>query len=146
MGSVSVPVAMYIAAGAAVVGAGAAAYESHEQGVAVQNANKAKARVEALNATQRSIQLRQNMLRALASQNATAGGAVGTGGATSFGANTRRQLTEGQNDLLVGSANSSAQISLLDEAGRNAKSAGDIGAVGDLASGVKSYASITGGS
>lgn len=140
MGSISLPVLGYIAAGAAVVGAGAAAYESHEQGVAQQNQARSKARVEALNATQKSIEMRQNMLRALASQNAGSLGAVGTGAGTGFGANSRRQLTQEQNDLLVTSANSSAQISLLDQAGSNARSAGDVGAAGDVLSGVKGYA------
>lgn len=127
---------MYIAAGAAVVGAGASAYESHEQGVATANADKQKARVEALNETQKQITMRQNMLRALSSQNAGSLGAVGTGRATSFGANANRQITESQNDLAASSANSSAQVSLLDQAGANARAAGDIGAVADVAGGV----------
>lgn len=132
MGSISVNTIALLVAGGTTV---AEAYQQHEQGVAVSNQNKAKARVEALNATQRQIEMRQNMLRALASQNAGTLGGIGTGGASSFGANTRRQLTEGQNDLLVNSANASGQISLLDQAGRNAIRQGNTNAVIDLAKG-----------
>ena len=82
--------------------------------------------------------MRQNMLKALAAQNAGTLGAVGTGIGSGFGANAMRQITQSQNDLMVSKANSSAQVSLLDEAGNNAESAGNIGAVGDLAGGVSS--------
>lgn len=136
MGSISLPVLGYIAAGASVVGAGAAAYESHEQGVAAANADKQKARVEAMNETQKQINMRQNMLRALAAQNAGTLGAVGTGRGSSFGANATRQINQAQNDIMVSQANSSAQVSLLDQAGANARAAGNIGAVSDVLSGV----------
>lgn len=140
MGSVSIPTLAYIAAAGAVVGAGASAYESHEQGVATQNADKQKARVEADNETQKQIQMRQKMLAALASQNAGTLGSVGTGQGTSFGANAMRQITQNQNDVAVSNANSSAQVSLLDQAGANARAAGNIGAVADVASGVSKAA------
>lgn len=136
MPSISLPTVLLISAGASLVGAGLAAYESHQAGVAAANADKRKARVEADNATQKQIGMRQNMLRALASQNAASLGAVGTGSSTSFGANTRRQLSEGQNDLLVSQANSSAQVSLLDEAASNARFQGDVGAFGDIVGGI----------
>jgi hypothetical protein len=131
--SISLPTAALIATG---ITAGAAAYESHQQGVATADAAKRKARVEAEDATAKQITMRQNMLRALASQRAASLGAISTGANTSFGANVKRQLTEGQNDLLINSANSSAQISLLDAQARNARSAGDIGAVADIAGGI----------
>lgn len=131
MASISLPTAALIAVG---VGATATAYESHMQGVAASNQAKQKARVEAENATQQQIQMRQKMLRALASQSALAGG-NGGGMGSSFGANVRRQLSEGQNDLLVSRAGASATASLLDQEARNARAAGDIGAIGDLAGG-----------
>lgn len=132
MGSISLPTLAYIAIAGAAVSAGAAAYESHEQGVATKNADKRKARVEADSERTKQIGMRQNMLRALASQNASAG----AGGGSVNKANTMRQLTEGQNDIMVSQSNSSAQVSLLDAAGRNAAAAGNIGAVGDIAGGV----------
>ena len=132
-------------AATAVAGAGASAYESHEQGVAASNQAKQKARVEADKATQQQINMRQNMLRSLASENASSLGAVGTGTGTGFGANVQRQITQGQNDLLVSQANSSAQVSLLDQQAANAQAAGNFGAFNDLAGGigtaVKNYSS-----
>lgn len=122
-----------IMAATAVASAGLAAYESHEQGVAASNAAKMKARVEGDQAAQQQITMRQNMLRALASQNA---GGLGAAAGQGVDANTRRQLSQGQNDLMVSKSNSSAQISLLDQQASNARAAGDIGAVTDLARGV----------
>lgn len=129
-----------IATVASVASAGVAAYETHQAGVQAADQAKAKARVEADRAAQEQINSRQNMLRALASQNAGALGAVGTGAATGFGANARRQITQGQNDLLVSKANASAQISLLDQQASNAVSSGNIEAAGGLVkSGVDIY-------
>lgn len=143
MGSISLPaigafVSSYggaIAAGASAVATAATAYESHEAGVAAQNADKQKARVEADQETQKQITMRQNMLRALATQNAGSLGAVGTGAGSSFGANTNRQISQAQNDLMVSKANSSAQVSLLDQAGANAATTGNIGAGVDVLQG-----------
>jgi type II secretory pathway component HofQ len=142
MASISVTTLAYVAAAGAVASAGVAAYSSHEQGVATANADKRKARVESEQATQQQIQMRQRMLTALASQNAGSLGAVGTGANTGFGANVKRQLNEGQNDLLVNSANSSAQVSLLDQAAGNAAAAGNLGAAGDAVGGLASAAGI----
>lgn len=124
-----------IAAVSSVAAAGTAAYESHQAGVQAADQAKAKARVEADRAAQEQITSRQNMLRALASQNAGTLGAVGTGASTGFGAGARRQITQSQNDLLVSKANASAQISLLDQQASNAVSSGNIGAVGDIIKG-----------
>lgn len=138
MGSISLPTMAIIAAAGAAVSTGVSAYESHQQGVATANADKRKARVEQENATQKQITMRQNMLKALASQNAGTLGAAGTGRGTSFGANATRQITENQNDLLTNSANASAQVSLLDQAASNARAAGNIGAIGDVVAGAPS--------
>lgn len=132
MGSISVPaisafVSTYggaIAAGASAAAGAATAYESHEQGVAASNQAKQKARVEADKETQNQINMRQNMLKALATQDAQ--GAVGGGGVNKAGA--LRQITQAQNDIMVSKANSSAQVSLLDQQAANAESAGNIGA------------------
>lgn len=125
-----------IAGVATAAGAVAAAYESHEAGVAASNADKRKARVEGDQAKQQQITMRQNMLRALATQNA----AAGAGGGSVSKANTLRQITEAQNDIMISKGNASAQVSLLDQAAGNARSAGNIGAIGDLASGAAKIA------
>lgn len=109
-----------IAAGATIVAAGATAYEQHTAGVAASNQAKDKARVAADQSTQVQINQRQNLMRALASQDAQAGaGGIGTGG--SFGANAKRQITQNQNDLLVTGAGASAQV-----AGYNAQAGNDV--------------------
>lgn len=144
MGSITLPTMAIIAAAGTAVSAGVAAYESHEQGVATANADKRKARVEQEQETQKQITMRQNMLKALASQNAGTLGAVGTGRGTSFGANAMRQITEAQNDLLVSKSNASAQVSLLDQAASNARAAGDIGAIGAVAGGASKLAGLGG--
>jgi hypothetical protein len=125
--------------------AGVAAYSSHEQGVAASNADKQKARVEALNETQKQINMRQKMLQALATQDAGTLGAVGTGRGTSFGANATRQINQSENDLAVSSANESAQVSLLDEAAANATAVGNLGAVSDVFSGGSKIAGMNWG-
>ena len=51
--------------------------------------------------------------------------------ASGFGANAMRQITQNQNDLMVSSANSSAQISLLDQQASNDVAAGNATAAGD---------------
>lgn len=136
MASISLSTVAIISAVGTAAGAGIAAYSAHEQGVATSNANKQKARVEADNATQQQINMRQKMLTALSTQNAQAG----AGGGTASQANTLRQITQGQNDLMVNSSNSSAQVSLLDQAGKNARAAGDLAAVGAIAGGVTKIA------
>lgn len=142
MASISLPTMAVIAVAGTAVATGVAAYESHEQGVAAANADKRKARVEAENATQKQIDMRQNMLRALASQNAASLGAVGTGTSTGFGANATRQINQQQNDLLISASNASAQVSLLDAAASNARSQGNIGAIGDIAGGAAKIAGM----
>lgn len=135
MTSISLPTAAYIAAAASAVGAGASAYESHVQGVATSNADKNKARIASEQATQQQISMRQKMLASLATQNAS-----GLGNPLST-ANTLRQITESQDDLMANKAGASAQVSLLDQAAGAAISGGNIGAIGDVATGVKGVAS-----
>lgn len=146
MGSVSVPTAMYIAAATAAASAAVSAYGAHQQGVAVANEDKQKARTEQQSATQKQIDMRQRMLASLATQNANTLGAIGTGRGTGFAANTNRQIREQQNDLLANSANASAQISLLDQEASNAVAAGNTAAAGDVVSGIGSAFSAYGAS
>lgn len=153
MTSISVPaiaafVSTYgsaIAAGATIVAGAATAYESHEAGVAAANQAKDKARVAADQSTQVQINQRQNLMRALASQNAQAGaGGIGTGG--SFGANATRQITQNQNDLLVTQAGASAQIAGYNQQASNDILTGNINAGTSLLdTGVNAY-KLSGGS
>lgn len=138
MGPALIPLAIVATIGSTAV----AVYSAHEQGVVASTAAKQKARVEADKATQQQITMRQNMLRALSSQNAASLGAVGTGGATSFGANARRQINQAQNDIMVSRANSSAQVSLLDQQARNDVAAGNLAAVGDALGGAAKVAEL----
>lgn len=130
MGSVSLPIGtmMYVAMGATVAAAGASAYESHEAGVATADADKRKARLEADNEKQKQINMRQNMLRALATQNAAAG--TGNVGVSKAGA--LRQIDQAQNDIMVSNANASGQVSMLDQAAQNAELQGNIAAGVDI--------------
>ena len=120
--------AAQIASGVAAVGS---AYGQHKAGIAQKNEADMKARQAGLEAGQKQIQIRQNMLRALASQNAAAGaGGIGTGG--SFGANVNRQITQNQNDLMALSADTSAQQSLYAQQGSNAARGGNVAAGASL--------------
>ena len=103
------------------------AYEKHAQGVAASNDAKDKARQAGLEAAQKQIGIRQNMLRALSSQNAQAGqGGIGTGG--SFGANVNRQISQNQNDLLALSADTSGQQQQYGSQAAAASQGGNVGA------------------
>lgn len=122
-----------IAAGAAAAGAAAGTYESYSAGQDAKAEDKIKATQAGLEAGQKQIDLRQNMLRALASQNVAAGaGGIGTGG--SFGANVNRQITQNQSDLAVTRENGAVQSGLLTQAGNNAAASGTIAAVKNGAS------------
>lgn len=100
--------------GAASLASGVAgAAGSREQSIAQSDDAKQRATQAQLEAGSKQIQIRENMLKALSTQNAAAGaGGIGTGG--SFGANVNRQITQNQNDLLALNANTSAQVSQYD--------------------------------
>jgi hypothetical protein len=101
-----------------------------------------RARQAGLEAGQKQINIRQNMLKALASQNAASGAAgIGTGG--SFGANVNRQISQNQNDLLALNADTSAEQSQYAAQGSNAATTGNLKAGASLldagASAVKGF-------
>ncbi len=113
------------------VGTAVSAEEMHLAGVQAKNQDILKSRQAGLDATAKSIQIRQNMMQALASQNARAGAAgIGTGG--SFGAGVQRQITQNQNDLLTNSANVASQQQLFGMAGASAEQQGNIQAGASL--------------
>lgn len=142
MGSVSVPTAVYALAAAAAAGAAVSAYSAHETGVAQKNESTLKARQAGLDSGAKQIEIRQNMLRALASQNATAGAAgIGTGG--SLGAGVQRQITQNQNDLLTLKTNTGSQQELFSMQGNAAETAGNLKAGSSLLDFAGSSSAVT---
>lgn len=120
-GAISLIIAAVASAGSVAV----AAVGAHEQAIATKDDAQMRANQAKLEAGQKQIQIRQNMLRALASQNAAAGvSGIGTGG--SFGANVQRQLTQNQNDLLALSANTSSLVQEYNAQGAAATAEGNI--------------------
>ncbi len=119
------------ATAAGLIGSGVSAYGQHEAGVATANDAKMRARQAGLEAGQKQIGIRENMLKALASQNAAAGqGGIGTGG--SFGANVNRQITQSTSDLLALSADTSATQAQYGAEASNATKMGNIKAGASL--------------
>lgn len=99
-----------LAAGATLASGAVSAVGQREGSIASSVDSKQRAMQAQLEAGQKQIGIRENMLKALSSQNAAAGvGGVGTGG--SFGANVNRQISQNSNDLLALDANTSAQTS-----------------------------------
>ena len=130
------------ATAAGLIGTVGSAYAQHSAGVAQKNDATMRARQAGLEAGQKQINIRQNMLKALASQNAAAGAAgIGTGG--SFGANVNRQITQNSNDLLALNADTSAEQSQYNAQGNNAVTTGNLKAGSSLldagASAVKGF-------
>lgn len=127
-------VPVWVSVATAVASAGAGVYSAVQQrnaGIEQSNQIKAQARQEGNAATQREIDRRRDLMRALASQNASAGAAgIETGG--SYGAGIRRNIRENQNDLLVDSAGSSARQSALASAARGAVTQGNASAATSL--------------
>ena len=116
---------------AGLFGSGASAYGQHQAGVAQADDAKMRARQAGLEAGQKQIGIRENMLKALASQNTAAGqGGIGTGG--SFGANVNRQITQSTNDLLALNADTSATESQYGAEASNAMKTGNIKAGASL--------------
>jgi hypothetical protein len=120
-----------VATAAGLLGSVASAFEQHKAGVAQANDAKMRSRQAGLEAGQKQINIRQNMLKALATQNAAAGAAgIGTGG--SFGANVGRQIKQNQNDLLALSSDTSGQQSQYGAQARNDVTTGNIKAGSSL--------------
>lgn len=116
---------------AAAVGAAVTAVSSVKTGQAVKAEDTMKSRQAGLDAGAKQIDIRQNMLKAMASQNAAAGaGGIGTGG--SFGAGITRQITQNQSDLLTTSTNAATQEQLFSLQGNNAATTGELNAGASL--------------
>ena len=127
------------ATAAGLLGSAGSAFEQHKAGVAQAKDSAMRSRQAGLEAGQKQINIRQNMLKALATQNAAAGaGGIGTGG--SFGANVNRQITQNQNDLLALSANTSGEQAQYGAQGANALQAGNVKAGASLLDAASSLA------
>jgi hypothetical protein len=119
------------ATAASALGAAGSAVSARMQGVAGRNDAVLKARQAGLEAGQKQIDIRANMLRALASQSAQAGvGGIGTGG--SFGASVGRQISQNQNDLAALSGNNSVLQQQYGQQGSAALTGGNIKAGASL--------------
>ena len=114
--------------------AGLKAAQTYKAGQEQSIELKQQARLEQDAATQREIERRRALLRALGSQNAAAGAAgVEKGG--SIGGIIRTDIKNNENDLLVSRMNSSAQYRLRMRQAANARKQGTIGAVTSLLDG-----------
>lgn len=116
----------------ATVAAGVAgAVQQRNAGIIQSNELKAQARVEGDAAKGREIDRRRNLIRALASQNASAGSAgVELGG--SIGGIIQTDIRNNQQDLLTDAAGTSARQRDLAIGAKNARSQGNLGAVTSL--------------
>ena len=96
-------------------------------GIAERQMNTAQRRQEADAARQREVLRRQDLLKALANQNATAG-ALGIKVAGSTAAIANRDIRDARNDLMVDRVNTKRSAGILRAAGRNAATAGNTAA------------------
>lgn len=130
----AIPIATLLAGTAAVgaVGAGLiSANESRNAGIAANQQAQSQARLEGDAAKGREIQRRQDLLRALASQNAAAG-AAGVETSGSIGGIMRTNIKQNQQDLLTDAAGAGARRVALLAQGSNAQRSGNAQAFGTL--------------
>lgn len=131
----------FVAIAAIVIGGLLKAKASHDAGVAANDQAKFQSRIEGDAAQGREIQRRQDLLRALSSQNAAAGAAgAETGG--SIGGIARTNIKQNQQDLLTDAAGTGARRAALLAQGANADKAGNLAAAGSLMDTVASAASM----
>ena len=119
--------------GASVVAAGAAGYQTMQAGQAAKAQYKEQARQEADSARQREIDRRRDLIRALASQNATAGATgVSTRAGTGLAGIAQYDINQTRRDSLVDRVNTGRSRNVLLKAGKNAQTMGNIGAATSL--------------
>lgn len=134
------PAIPYILAATAVAGGVMAAKSQHDAGVAVSQQNQFQSRVDADAAKGREIARRQDLMRALASQNASAG-AKGVETSGSIGGIMRTDIKQNQQDLAYDAAGVSARRAALASQGANARTSGNAAAAGTLLDTVSSAGS-----
>lgn len=126
--------AQFIPVALAVVSAGAgvaAAAQQRRTGKLQEFQYKEQEKQEGDSARQREITRKQNLLRALASQNAGAG-AAGVSMEGSIKNLARVDIEQAASDLEIDSANSARRGRVLRASGREASQAGNIAAAGSL--------------
>ena len=116
--------------GAAAVGS---AYQMVEAGKQAKAQYKTQAKQEADAARQREIDRRRDLIRAIASQNASAGVAgVSTRAGTGLAGIAQYDIGESRRDALTDRVNTGRSRNMLLKAGKNAKTMGGIGAATSL--------------
>lgn len=117
-----------------------AAKSQHDAGVATDQQNQFQARIDADAAKGRELTRRQDLMRALASQNAAAG-AAGVETSGSIGGIMRTNIKQNQQDLLTDAAGVGARRAALAAQGANARTAGNAAAAGTILDTVSSAGS-----
>lgn len=125
--------APYILAATTVAAGAVAAKDYHDAGVAQDQQTKFQARTEADAAKGRELIRRNDLLRALSSQNAAAG-AAGVETSGSIGGIMRTNIKQNRQDLLTDAAGVGARRAALLAGGANARSSGNLQAAGSLLS------------
>ena len=136
--------APFIAMTLAAIGGGMSAQAQRNAGIAERQQNTAQRRQEGDAARQREILRRQDLLRALANQNAVAG-AQGVRVVGSAAAIAARDIRDAHNDLLTDRVNTQRSAGILRAAGRNAVTTGNVAANASLLDSASRAASSFGG-
>lgn len=119
--------------GASAASAIGSAYQMREAGQVAKAQYKEQARQEADSARQREIDRRRDLIRALASQNATAGATgVSTRAGTGLAGIAQYDIKETRRDSLVDRVNTGRSRNMLLKAGKNAQTMGNLGAATSL--------------
>lgn len=114
----------------AALGVGSAV-QAHKAGKVVEAENKLQAKAEGDAARTREIERKRALLRAVATQHASAAaGGIAFGG--SQAAIARRDIEDFRNDLLADRANTATAQRILRARGQSARASGDLGAVRSL--------------
>lgn len=134
---------MAVAVAATLIGGALEVKSQHDAGVAQDQQAQFQARIEGDAAKGREIDRRQELMRALSSQNAAAGVAgVETSG--SIGGTMRTNIKQNQQDLLRDAAGTGARRSALLAQGRNARLSGNLAGAGSLFSTIGAAGSMLG--
>ena len=137
MGEFAIPIMIAATVGSGVLSAKA----QRDAGIAAKNEAHNQAVREGDAARGREIERRRRLLQALASQSATAGAQ----GASPDWSVATSDISYAQNDILTDQSNTIAEQNALRARGRNARRAGNIGAITSLLDTAGSVAGTFGG-
>jgi hypothetical protein len=119
--------------GASVVGAGASALGTYQAGQAAKAQYRMQAKQEADAARGREIDRRRDLIRAIASQAATAGAmGASTRSGTGLAGIAQYDINQANRDAISDRVNTGRMRNMLLKAGKNAASTGGIGAAASL--------------